>query len=171
MRTQRIPSRLRERVRALSPRRCAYCHSPEVLLGMRVEIDHIIPKAAGGATTLANLCLICSRCNRHKHNRTRALDPFTRRRVRLFHPETPEVSGALCVGRERRAHHQGRSFLLFVRPGCGLVYRSAAAKVFSIVFLCHMFGVSCNTFYRCRCLAAAGVEIFAKKWNRNPVEP
>jgi hypothetical protein len=52
-----------------------------------MEIDHIMAEAAGGATTLANLCLICSRCNQHKHNRTHARDRFTGRRIRLFHPK------------------------------------------------------------------------------------
>jgi hypothetical protein len=86
MRKKRIPRHLREPVRAKSPRRCAYCHSPERLIGMRLEIDHIIPEAAGGATILVNLCLICRRCNSYKHTQTHARDPITRRRVLLFHP-------------------------------------------------------------------------------------
>jgi len=87
MSKQHIPTRLRARVRATSPRHCAYCHSPEALLGIRMEIDHIISEAAGGVTVLSNLCLICSRCNRHKHARTQAPDLITGRRVRLFHPK------------------------------------------------------------------------------------
>lgn len=94
MRKQRIPARLRKRLRASSPPRCAYCHSPEVLLGVRLEVDHIIAEAAEGATILSNLCLICSRCNSHKHDRTHAPDPSTGRRVRLFHPK-----------RQKRAKH------------------------------------------------------------------
>lgn len=87
MRKQRIPAHLRKRVRTSSPLRCSYCHSPEVLLGVRLEVDHIIPEGASGATEFANLCLICSRCNSHKYKRTHARDPLTGRRVRLFHPK------------------------------------------------------------------------------------
>jgi hypothetical protein len=66
--------------------RCAYCQSPERLLGIPLEVDHITPEAAGGQTELDNLCLCCRSCNGYKWNRTQARDPQTNRRVRLFHP-------------------------------------------------------------------------------------
>ena len=87
MRKKRIPKHLREQVRAGSPPHCAYCHSPERLMGLRLETDHIIPEASGGLTTPDNLCLICRRCNSYKHDRTSALDPVMLRRVPLFHPK------------------------------------------------------------------------------------
>jgi len=64
--------------------RCAYCHSPERLLGLPLEVDHIIPTTAGGRTLLANLCLCCRSCNGHKWQQTHAQDPQTGRRVRLY---------------------------------------------------------------------------------------
>lgn len=46
--------------------RCEYCRSDEWLSGIPHEIDHILPRAAGGRTELDNLALACSTCNRHK---------------------------------------------------------------------------------------------------------
>ena len=66
--------------------RCAYCHSLERLLGLPLEIDHIIPTTVGGRTELTNLCLCCRSCNAYKWQQTHARDPHTGRRVRLFHP-------------------------------------------------------------------------------------
>lgn len=55
--------------------RCAYCHSPERLLGLPLEVDHIVPTTAGGRTLLDNLCLCCRSCNGHKWQQTHAQDP------------------------------------------------------------------------------------------------
>lgn len=41
--------------------RCVRCQSKE-----RLEYDHIIPVALGGANTARNLQLLCERCNREK---------------------------------------------------------------------------------------------------------
>lgn len=55
-------------------------------MGVTFEVDHIIPRSAGGATTLENLCLCCPTCNRHKAARTQAPDPITEEMTPLFHP-------------------------------------------------------------------------------------
>jgi HNH endonuclease len=82
-----IPLSLRRALRAEFPEpRCAYCHSPEQLLGMPLEVDHIIPEAASGKTELANVCLCCRTCNSYKGQRIYARDPQTGRQVRIFHP-------------------------------------------------------------------------------------
>jgi hypothetical protein len=65
---------------------CAYCRSPEKLLGIHLEVDHIIPESEGGETQLDNLCLCCRSCNGFKWNRISGRDPETGKRVRLFHP-------------------------------------------------------------------------------------
>lgn len=82
----RIPASLRQAVTEAARGRCAYCHSPQSLMGVPFEIDHIVPRSAGGRTTVDNLCLSCPTCNRHKANRISAPDPITRRSTRLFHP-------------------------------------------------------------------------------------
>jgi hypothetical protein len=82
----RIPARLRCQIIEASRGRCAYCHSPQIWLGVEFEVDHILPRAAGGKTTAANLCLSCPTCNRYKAARSTALDPVTRQNAPLFHP-------------------------------------------------------------------------------------
>ncbi len=54
---QRKPS-LRRQVFERDNHQCTRCHSTHAL-----EIDHIIPKAKGGPTTLGNLRLLCRSCN------------------------------------------------------------------------------------------------------------
>lgn len=82
----RIPAPLRKAVIEAARGQCAYCQSPERLMGVSFEVDHIIPRNAKGKTTAANLCLSCPTCNRHKASRISARDPISRRSVRLFHP-------------------------------------------------------------------------------------
>ena len=55
-------------------------------MGVTFEIDHVVPRSAGGKTTRGNLCLCCPTCNRHKAARLHALDPATGERSPLFHP-------------------------------------------------------------------------------------
>ncbi len=81
-----VPVALRRQLRTASDRRCAYCRSSEILMGMPLEIEHIIPRARGGKTTLANLCLACHRCNEFKRDRIQAIDPITKRRAAFFNP-------------------------------------------------------------------------------------
>ncbi len=82
----RIPASLRQAVTETARGRCAYCHSPQSLMGVPFEIDHVVPRSAGGRTTVDNLCLSCPTCNRHKANRLSATDPVSRRSIRIFHP-------------------------------------------------------------------------------------
>ena len=53
---------------------------------MPLDVDHIIPQAAGGKTELANLCLCCRSCNGYKWQHTQGRDPQTEQPARLFHP-------------------------------------------------------------------------------------
>jgi hypothetical protein len=55
---------------------------------VRFHIEHIDPLAAGGADDLANLALSCPSCNFAKNLRASAIDPVTKRTVRLFNPRT-----------------------------------------------------------------------------------
>ena len=81
-----IPVELRRHVRADAGSRCGYCHSPEAFIGMPLDIEHLIPEAAGGPTVRENLWLACSRCNDFKGDRTDAVDPESGTRVALFNP-------------------------------------------------------------------------------------
>jgi hypothetical protein len=40
-------------------------------------LDHVIPLAAGGESTIDNLCLCCYRCNEFKGAKHQASDPQT----------------------------------------------------------------------------------------------
>ncbi|MCP4942732.1 MAG: HNH endonuclease [Planctomycetaceae bacterium] len=81
-----IPVALRKQVLANAGGYCAYCHSAQKLLAVTFEIEHIIPRSAGGQTSESNLCLSCPTCNRHKSNRLTAKDPASGLDVPLFHP-------------------------------------------------------------------------------------
>jgi len=81
-----IPQALRQQVAAQARYRCGYCLTSEMIVGMPMEIDHIIPQSLGGPTEEANLWLACSLCNDHKSNRIAFLDLLTGEVVRLFDP-------------------------------------------------------------------------------------
>lgn len=83
-----IPVELRRQVRADAGKRCGYCHSPETLLGMPLEFEHLHPEALDGPTTRENLWLSCTRCNDYKGDRVDCLDPLTKERVPVFNPRT-----------------------------------------------------------------------------------
>ena len=65
---------------------CAYCLTPEWIIGTAFTIDHIIPEALGGKTVLENLCLACFPCNLIKGTQTTAIDLQTEQHIPLFHP-------------------------------------------------------------------------------------
>lgn len=65
---------------------CEYCGYPEAASSTPLEVDHIVPEAKGGSTTLDNLALCCRSCNLHKHVKTEALDSVTDEIVPLFNP-------------------------------------------------------------------------------------
>ena len=103
----RIPASLRQKVIEAAHGRCAYCRNPENLMCVVFEVDHVIPRSAGGRTRLDNLCLSCPTCNRCKANRLSALDPASHRPARLFHPNYDQwmehfewsQDGAQIIGR------------------------------------------------------------------------
>jgi hypothetical protein len=66
--------------------RCAYCMTSMRIVGPLLEVDHVVPRARGGATEEANLCLACPMCNGHKADRGAAVDPVSGLSVRLYHP-------------------------------------------------------------------------------------
>ena len=81
-----LPVDVVRRVREAARHRYGYCLSPHRLVMARLEVEHVIPRARGGADDESNLWLSCPLCNRHKSDRTRAIDPETEAEVPLFHP-------------------------------------------------------------------------------------
>lgn len=84
MRRSRIPVEVRERVRLVAADRCGYCLSRQELVLGRLQLEHIIPSAKGGADDEDNLWLACSLCNSYKGVQTEAPDPLTGEIVTLF---------------------------------------------------------------------------------------
>ena len=86
--------------------RCGYCQSDEILTGIPLSTEHIIPIAAGGKTVRENLWRSCRPCNELKGARTHAEDPETGERVQLFNPRTQQWTehfrwdedGSLMIG-------------------------------------------------------------------------
>lgn len=65
---------------------CEYCLSPEKYSNATFEVEHIHPISKGGKTTLSNLALSCSGCNKFKSHRTQGFDIKTGETVVLFNP-------------------------------------------------------------------------------------
>lgn len=57
---------------------CGDCRTPQDLVPIPFEIEHILPKAAGGTDDEENLRLSCGVCNSFKHAKTHAIDPQTK---------------------------------------------------------------------------------------------
>jgi hypothetical protein len=69
-------------------------------MGMPMEVEHLIPLAAGGRTEEENLWLSCRRCNEFKGTQTTALDPDTAELVALFHPRAQRCDEHFCRSEE-----------------------------------------------------------------------
>jgi Zn ribbon nucleic-acid-binding protein len=77
---------VRERVRRRAGNRCEYCLAHQDHVFDILEIDHIVPRSAGGSDDEENLCLSCGLCNRYKGSQTHDIDPLTGRVVEFFNP-------------------------------------------------------------------------------------
>jgi len=81
-----VPHRLYAAVARRARHRCEYCHAPESVFNQEFEVEHVVPRARGGADVLANLALACRSCNLRKGAHERAADPATGALVPLFDP-------------------------------------------------------------------------------------
>jgi hypothetical protein len=87
-----ITPALKAAIRQEANYRCGYCLAEEVLMGVSLAIDHIVPLAAGGTDEPVNLWAACRQCNELKNSRTTAEDPQTGELVPLFNPRTQRWS-------------------------------------------------------------------------------
>lgn len=71
---------------------CEYCRSQQSLSHDDFAVEHIQPRAEGGADAPDNLALSCQACNNRKFTATRATDPLTGEPAPLFHPRQQEWS-------------------------------------------------------------------------------
>ncbi|MEZ4931724.1 MAG: HNH endonuclease signature motif containing protein [Saprospiraceae bacterium] len=65
---------------------CEYCKASVVFSPHRFTIDHIRPPMFGGTDELDNLAHSCFGCNRCKHDKIAAIDPFSQQEAPLFNP-------------------------------------------------------------------------------------
>lgn len=84
----KISPEQRVRVAENAGYQCGYCLTQEIVIGMPLVVDHIIPEAKGGTSEDDNLWLACRRCNEFKGVQTSALDPETGETAMLFNPRT-----------------------------------------------------------------------------------
>ncbi|RIK70211.1 HNH endonuclease [candidate division KSB1 bacterium] len=81
-----ITAALREKIRQKAGNRCGYCLAQQEYVLNVLEIDHILPMAAGGDDSEENLWLACRACNNAKGVKIAALDPLTKKSLPLFNP-------------------------------------------------------------------------------------
>jgi hypothetical protein len=74
------------RVRERAAGRCEYCQLPSALHPAPFQVDHVIAKQHGGASSLDNLAMACMHCNRYKGPNVAGIDSETGELTRLFHP-------------------------------------------------------------------------------------
>jgi 5-methylcytosine-specific restriction endonuclease McrA len=65
---------------------CEYCGSQLKFSAASFAIEHIVPRATGGADELENLAFACQGCNNQKFTSVDAPDPVTGQVVPLYHP-------------------------------------------------------------------------------------
>ena len=84
--TPYVAAELHRQVAEDAGHRCGYCLSDELLTGVPLTIEHIVPVAKAGETERNNLWLACRPCNEYKGAETHAQDPETGESTPLFNP-------------------------------------------------------------------------------------
>lgn len=82
------PWPLRQRIADQARHRCGYCLTQEIVSGIPLTVEHIIPRAKAGLHVEENLWLSCRLCNEAKGVLTEAVDPQTGAITPLFNPRT-----------------------------------------------------------------------------------
>lgn len=81
----RVALSIRQQVTERARAQCEYCQTQQKLVVV-MQIDHIVPLAAGGATAMDNLCLSFVSRNNSKRDFQFGVDPASGLDARLFHP-------------------------------------------------------------------------------------
>lgn len=111
MTNRSIPDARKARVHEAAANRCGFCLTPQGYAMHVLEIDHIIPRAAGGSDDEGNLWLACRLCNNAKGAKTHGYDSVSRRRVRLFNPRVQKW--------RRHFYWSGDGVRVIGRTACG----------------------------------------------------
>lgn len=89
-RRHKLPAEVQAAVRLRAGHRCEYCHAPEQWQYVEFTMEHLLPIASGGTSTIENLALACFACNRRKWDRRTAIDPDLGEERRLFNPRVDQ---------------------------------------------------------------------------------
>lgn len=81
-----ISAELRQQINMRAGGCCEYCRSQARYATQSFSVEHIVPRAQSGATSLENLALACQGCNNHKYDKVEAPDPVSGQLVPLYHP-------------------------------------------------------------------------------------
>jgi hypothetical protein len=92
MRKERITAHLKRLVIERAAGCCEYCRSQSRFAPEPFSVEHIVPRATGGATEESNLALSCQGCNSYKAVRTNAPDSLTGLSAALFNPRQQKWS-------------------------------------------------------------------------------
>jgi hypothetical protein len=92
----RLSSNVRQRVKERAGFRCEYCLCPETFSSSNFSVEHIVPRAQQGSSTLDNLALSCQQCNNAKFVSTAAPDPETKEMAPLYDPRRHRWAEHFC---------------------------------------------------------------------------
>ncbi len=96
---------------------CEYCLVHQDLVASTHQVDHVIAEKHRGGTTMDNLALSCTLCNRRKGSDITSVDPKTGEVISLFNPRAQrwsdhfEVEGVRIIGKTS----EGRTTVNFLR--------------------------------------------------------
>lgn len=86
------PQEWREQLAKKANYRCGYCQTQEVVSGVHLTLEHIVPQSKGGQTIEPNLWLSCRLCNESKGVLTEYHDLESGTLVPLFNPNSQKWS-------------------------------------------------------------------------------
>ena len=83
---ERVPDAVKVQVKNRASGCCEYCKSMSKYSPQPFVMEHIVPIAKGGGSTLNNLAYSCGGCNGHKYQKMEGIDPITGLNAPLFNP-------------------------------------------------------------------------------------
>ena len=96
-----IPRRLTDSVVYRARDRCEYCGLSQCGQEATFHVDHVVPRAANGPTTVENLALACVSCSLRKGMKQELTDPETGEAVSFFNPRNERWSDHFRWDEER----------------------------------------------------------------------
>src|SRR6266540_675471 len=93
--TTRPAAEMRRKVVERAGHCCEYCLLHQGLVASLHQVDHVIAEKHGGNTTLENLALSCTLCNRRKGSDLSSMAVLPHRPLDQLHSESKPLSSAI----------------------------------------------------------------------------